>query len=150
MVVIALGALLMGGAIVKNRVPLTEPPGLVKRLTSYLTRNAARTRAGHEFPELRSRSYDLPAHRVLALTVRAARRAGWTVAGVDADRRGMDAVVVTRWLRFRDDVRVTLRETGGGGTLVEVESRSRLGRADYGANIAHIIELHRRLDELVK
>lgn len=145
---ILLAALLTGGAVVKNRVPLTEPPGLMKRLTIYLTRNTARTQPDHELPELRTRAYDLPADRLLALTAQAAADAGWQLANRDAGSRRIDAVVTTPWLRFKDDVRVSLHETSGDRTLAEIQSRSRIGRADYGANIAHIIELYRRLDAL--
>lgn len=143
---IALAVVLSGGAIVRNGVPLAEPPGPVKRLVIYLTRNTARTRAGHELPELRSRTYRLPLEQALELAARAAVDAGWDLVEVDAGRNSLHAVVTTPWLRFKDDVHATASEAPGGGTLVEIESRSRVGRADYGANIAHIIELYRRLD----
>lgn len=146
--VIALVVVLMGGAIIKNKVPLTERPGLVKRLTIYLTRNTARTRTDHELPELRSRVYSAPPVRVLELAARAAETAGWTPLEVDAARYALHAVVATPWLRFKDDVHVILKEVQDDRTLVEIESRSRIGRADYGANIAHVMELHRRLDAL--
>ena len=146
---IVLGVALMGGAIVKNKVPLTEPPGLVKRLMIYLTGNSARTRADHELPELRPRTYPLPADRLLGLTAQAAKEAGWRVAGMDAERHELHAIVTTDWLRFKDDVYVALESAPRHGTIVKIVSRSRVGRADFGANIAHIRALHRRLDALV-
>jgi len=139
---------LAGGAILKNGVPLTEPPGLAKRLATYLSRNTARTRLDHEFPELRSPRYALPRHRVHDLVIRAARDAGWRIIDTVPERGSIHAVVATPWLRFRDDVRISLEEGPDGSTLVQVESRSRLGRADFGANIAHVKTLHRRLDAL--
>lgn len=145
-----LAAALAVGAVVKNQVPLTDPPGLVKRLTVYLTRNSAHTGPGHPLPELRSRVYALPADRVFELAVQAAEDAGWCIVDRDAAGRGLRAVVSTPWLGFKDDVQVTLGESPERGTGVEVESRSRVGRADFGANIAHIVELYRRLDALAE
>lgn len=147
---IVLTVALTGGAIVKNQVPLGDPPGLIKRLIVYLTRNSARTVSGHVLPELRPRTYPLPPDRTLDLTARAAEAAGWRITGKDAARHELDAVVSTPWLRFKDDVHVSLIEAPDGGTVVEVTSRSRVGRADFGANIAHVMELYDRLDALVR
>lgn len=147
---VTLAVVLSGGAIIRNGVPLAEPPGPAKRLIIYLTRNTASTRDGHEFPELRPRTYGLSPERTLELATKAAAEAGWDPVDVDAGGHALHAVVTTPWLRFKDDVRATVRAAPGGGTLVEIESRSRIGRADYGANIAHIIELYRRLDALTE
>lgn len=147
---LALAVVLSVGAIIRNGVPLAEPPGPAKRLIIYLTRNTASTRDGHELPELRPRTYGLPPERTLELAKKAAAEAGWDPVDVDTGRHTLHAVVTTPWLRFKDDVRATARAAPGGGTLLKIDSRSRLGRADYGANIAHIIELHRRLDALTE
>lgn len=148
-VLIVLALALTGGAIVKNKVPLSEPPGLVKRLKIYLSRNTARTGADPGLPELRSRRIDLPRDRVLELIERAVEDAGWRLIDVDPAGYRLHAVVTTPWLGFRDDMQVSLEAGTAGGTIVEITSRSRVGRADFGANLSHIIELHRRLDALV-
>lgn len=148
-VLIVLALALTGGTIIKNKVPLTEPPGLVKRLKIYLSRNAARTGADPDLPELRSRRVDLPRGRVLGLIERAVEDAGWRPVDVDAGQHKLHAVVTTPWLGFEDDVQVSLEAGTEGGTIVDIASRSRVGRADFGANLSHIIELHRRLDALV-
>lgn len=149
-ILMALAVALTGGAIAANRVPLTDPPGLVKRLVTYLTRNTARTSAGHELPELRTRVYALPPDRAFDLTLRAVENAGWRVVDGNPGRDEIHAVVATPWLRFRDDVKISLTEAPGGGTRVQVDSRSRVGRADFGANIAHVMELYGRLDTLAR
>jgi uncharacterized protein (DUF1499 family) len=149
-VLIAFAVALTGGAIAANRVPLTDPPGLVQRLVTYLTRNTARTSPDHELPELRTRVYALPPDRALDLTLRAVENAGWRVVDAKPGSNEIHAVVATPWLRFRDDVNITLTEAPGGGTRVQVESQSRVGRADFGANIAHVMELYRRVDAIVR
>ncbi len=149
-VLIAFAVALTGGAIAANRVPLTDPPGLVKRLVTYLTRNAARTSADHELPELRTRVYALPPDRAFDLTLRAVENAGWRVVDGNPGHNEIHAVVTTPWLRFRDDVKIALTEASGGGTRVQVESQSRVGRADFGANIAHVVEIYGQVDALAR
>lgn len=139
--VVVLGA----GAIIKNGVPLTEPPGLVHRLIVYLSRNSARTTPDHELPELRTRSYPMAVDRVLPAAEGAVEELGWRLENIDRDAARLDAVVTTPWLRFKDDVRIRLERAPAGGTRVQVASRSRVGRADFGANISHIIGYYEAL-----
>jgi uncharacterized protein (DUF1499 family) len=57
-------------------------------------------------------------------------------------------VRTTRMLRFKDDIRVTLRPLGSGGTVVEGESRSRVGKGDLGQNPRNLRELLGHLREV--
>jgi len=75
---------------------------------------------------------------------------GWDVAAdVPADGR-LEAVALTPWLRFRDDVVVRVRATADG-TRVDVRSKSRVGRSDFGANArrvrAFLADLETRLSQ---
>jgi uncharacterized protein (DUF1499 family) len=59
-----------------------------------------------------------------------------------------DAVVVqceVPVLIFTDDLKITVQEQGEH-TGVDVESRSRVGRGDFGENRRHILQLLRALD----
>ncbi len=75
--------------------------------------------------------------RVLALI--GARR--WRAAAQDDTGLRVQAVAITRLLRFRDDVVVEVRPApAGGGSSVAMRSKSRLGRSDFGANARRIRE----------
>ncbi len=41
-----------------NRAPLWDAPGLLSRVTTYLTTNVAETRENHPFKELQYRYFD--------------------------------------------------------------------------------------------
>jgi uncharacterized protein (DUF1499 family) len=58
--------------------------------------------------------------------------------GDDAGAGRLEAVATTRWLRFKDDVVVRLRDRPDGGTRVDVRSKSRIGRSDLGTNARRI------------
>ncbi len=83
---------------------------------------------------------DTPADRarVHAAAREAMTRAGWRIVGDDAEAGRLEAIATTRWLRFKDDVVVRLRSRAEGGTRLDVRSKSRIGRSDFGTNARRI------------
>ena len=76
--------------------------------------------------------------RALALAEETARELGWEVVGVDPAAGTLIARQTTRVFRFVDDVVVRVRPGEGGGSIVDVRSKSRDGRGDLGTNAARI------------
>jgi hypothetical protein len=140
---VVLPVVLAAGALLLNRVPLLDPPGVGARLRAYLTSNVAETRPEHPFAELRERSFDIPAEGLYARALEAVRALGWRV--VEQDPRGLrlDAIVQTPLLRFRDDVRIEVHPNGARASRLYVRSASRVGRGDFGANTRHVLDLYR-------
>jgi len=130
-----------GVAIVRDSVSLVDPPGPIKRLLTYLGTNSARTRPNHPFPELRTRVYPLAAEPLAESARQATADLGWR-AEQTGDPHKLHAVAVSPWLRFRDDISIELQAAGQARTRVHIASRSRLGRADFGANIRHIADYY--------
>lgn len=62
------------------------------------------------------------------------------------------AVATTRWMRFRDDVLVRLRQAGGesgdqGAAIrIDLRSASRVGKSDLGTNGLRLRDLRARLE----
>lgn len=133
--------LLAGGAVLKNKVPLLEPPGPVKRLRVYLSTHRVETRVDHEFPELRTRTYALPPAEMFERVRKAVDLLGWETAAADERAYTIHAVVATPWLGFKDDVRIRLEQSPDEATAVHISSQSRVGSADFGANVAHVLAL---------
>jgi len=67
-----------------------------------------------------------------------AKALGWEVVAVDARAGTLLARDTTRFFRFVDDVIVRVRLADGGGSLVDVRSKSRDGRGITGLNAARI------------
>jgi uncharacterized protein (DUF1499 family) len=78
----------------------------------------------------------------------AAREAGWQVVAEDPGAGRIEAIATTRMMRFRDDVVIRIRPEGAGAR-VDVRSKSRVGRGDFGTNArritAFLAVLRRRL-----
>ncbi len=64
-------------------------------------------------------------------------RRGWRLVGDDEIAGRLEAVAVTPVLRFRDDVVVRLTDAGTG-TRIDVRSKSRMGRNDFGTNARRV------------
>ena len=137
---IALLGCLVVGALLLNNLPLGEPPGLVRRLWTYLTTNVAETRRNHPFPEL-----ELPCAAATpgALFTRIEHTLdllNWPIIESDHREHQIHAVAETMLFRFKDDVFIKL-EPGRYGTEIHIRSKSRVGRGDLGANARHILDL---------
>jgi uncharacterized protein (DUF1499 family) len=79
----------------------------------------------------------LPADQAFARAEAAARELGWEiVAAVPAEGR-LEATDTTLFFGFKDDVIVRLR-VEGGGTRIDVRSKSRVGLGDAGTNAKRV------------
>jgi uncharacterized protein (DUF1499 family) len=68
----------------------------------------------------------------------AAAELGWKITMQDAATRSFEAEDVSRIFRFVDDIAVRVRASGDGAAVVDVRSKSRVGKGDLGANAARI------------
>jgi uncharacterized protein (DUF1499 family) len=103
---------------------------------------AAQQRAA--YPDLRSVRLTVPPAEALTRAERAAGALGWAIVAVAPDDGRLEASDTTFWFRFTDDIVVRVRPDGDG-SLVDVRSKSRVGRSDVGTNAARI---RRFLDEM--
>jgi uncharacterized protein (DUF1499 family) len=76
----------------------------------------------------------------------AGRMPGWQVVRSDPARLELEITATTRVFGFTDDVAIRVRPVGAGAR-VDVRSRSRGGRVDFGGNAARIRAFARALRE---
>jgi uncharacterized protein (DUF1499 family) len=122
-----------------------DPPPLV---TTLEMRNDAVTPAAYPgkaaadlqhqaYPDIAPILLDLPPAEAFKKVDAVAMEMGWeVVARVPADGR-IEAIDTSRWFGLRDDVVVRIRPEGSG-SRIDIRSKSRLGRADLGANAERI------------
>ena len=92
------------------------------------------------YPDIQPLQLALPPDQAFARSEAAVKELGWEiVASVPAEGR-LEATDTTRFFGFKDDVVVRLRSEGGG-TRVDVRSKSRVGVGDAGANAARVRKL---------
>lgn len=141
------GCLIVGG-IVLNNPPLHDPPGLGKRLHTYLTTNVAETQHRHSFPELELRCYPLAPGPLYSRLEHAITALGWEIVVSDPQQRQLQAVISTALLKFKDDIEIKLLPAACG-TELHIRARSRVGRGDLAANTRHILDLYAMLSRQI-
>jgi len=135
---LAAPALLMVGALLLNRPPLFDEPGVLPRLKTYLTQNVAQTAPDHPFPELRTPVLKIDENRFPTVVAACMHSLGWR--NVHEEAGVVKGEVVTRLLRFTDDVEVSW-QAANEGLAVHLRAASRVGKADFAANQRHLSRL---------
>ncbi len=131
-----------------NHLPMNDSPGSFIRYYTYLNTHVAETIDGSPFPELRPRSYALPADELFGkVKSTIGGMPHWEIVESKDDVRQLHAVVTTPLFRFKDDVTVSVVPQPGGKPAVMVRSVSRVGQGDLGANTRHVMDLYDALEK---
>jgi uncharacterized protein (DUF1499 family) len=142
---IAIVVLLVAATLLKNHARLFDSPGPKKRLAVYLTTNIAETADDHPFPELRTPLFSADPDELYIAVKDAAISLGWAITDSNDTEWRLHLVAKTRFLLFMDDVHVEIKPMGCSEgittTALHIESRSRVGNADFAANAGHIQKL---------
>jgi uncharacterized protein (DUF1499 family) len=146
---VLLGVALIAAGVISNRLPLTEPPGLWTRLSTYLNTNVAETQENSPFPELRLRRYEAPPELLFDVARRAAQNLKWEITVLDAAKKEIQAVVTSKIWGFKDDVTIQIQPAQPSGNFLWIRSASRVGKGDLGANTRHVLDLIQAVDVIV-
>lgn len=96
------------------------------------------------YPDIRPAVLDIPTGRAYERALAAARAMGWEIVDADPEEGRIEATDRTFWFGFTDDVVVRLTPSGDR-TIVDVRSKSRVGRSDVGTNARRIRSYLERL-----
>jgi uncharacterized protein (DUF1499 family) len=122
-VLIAFGALI--GALLVLRVGLA----LV-----WPTINDVSTGATPEYPDLQPQRFSRPADQIFAAALATARDMDLEITSQSPEKGEIRAVATTRIWRFKDDMTISVARDG----VVNIRSKSRVGKGDLGANARRI------------
>ena len=98
------------------------------------------------YPDLAPLRLDAAPAEAFASVERVARDTPrWEITRIDSEQRQLEGVATSRVFRFRDDFIVAVEAADGGGSVVQMRSKSRDGKSDLGANAARIQSFFERL-----
>jgi len=97
------------------------------------------------YPDIKPILVGDPPEKAFERALAAAQAMGWEIVARDAAAGRIEAVDSTFWFGFKDDVVVRVSAAPGGGSRVDVRSKSRVGRGDTGTNARRIREFRERL-----
>ena len=109
---------------------------------AYPTDFAAIQRAG--YPDLAPIQVAMPPAEALARVASLFQSYGWEVVQTDPVSKTLVGTDTSKLFRFVDDIVVRVTPVGSG-SVVDVRSKSRVGRGDMGANAARIRKLREGL-----
>ena len=89
------------------------------------------------YPDIAPVHFDKPADQAFAAALDTVRKKGWTIVAADGERGRIEATDRTFWYGFTDDIVVRV-SADGAGSRVDVRSKSRLGRGDFGTNARRV------------
>ena len=140
--------------ILKNGTTLFASPGILPRLTTFLSTNSAETDQNSLFPELKPRQYSfnqeiLNHDDVIERIKSSALRLGYELDEDNSTSMDLKFTITTKFLKFIDDLSIQA-EINQQSLIINAKSSSRKGRADFGANIANIRRLFEILDQEFK
>lgn len=108
--------------------------------------NDVQTGRTPQYPDVQPLHVKRPPDEVFSAVAQlAGTQKRWTVVKVDPQTRTLAAEARTKLWRFVDDVTVTV-EAEPGGSVVNMRSRSRVGKGDLGTNAKRIKSFLRRLE----
>lgn len=116
---------------------LAEVEGHDDASAPYPEENAAIQREAYPGVEP-IRLAETPPEAALERAAEAARALGWRIVATAPEEGRLEATDTSLLFRFVDDVVVRVRPGEGGGSVVDLRSRSRVGQSDLGANAARI------------
>jgi len=110
--------------------------------------NDVSTGATPQYPDIQPQRFYKRHAEVFPAALNAAKSMGWEIREYDEKMGTIEAVATTRLFKFKDDVTITIAEEGNS-VVVNVRSKSRLGKGDLGTNARRIrafqAELAKRL-----
>ena len=123
----------------------SNPPAFEAAMPLREAAHAQPVTYGPDLPALQKQAFPdiVPAHldrhpdQAFALALDAARKLGWTIVAGDAERGRIEATDRTFWYGFTDDIVVRV-SADGSGARIDIRSKSRIGRGDFGTNARRV------------
>jgi len=125
-------------AVLPLREGAANPPQYAGEETATLQRQA--------FPDLKTLTLRKPPGEVFDRAREVAAAMGWTLVEASQAEGRIEATATTFWFGFKDDIVIRIQRSDEG-SLVDVRSKSRVGRGDVGANARRIREFLSRLEK---
>ena len=98
------------------------------------------------YPEIRPLKLSVPPARAFEQALATARDAGWEIVAAVPEEGRIEATATTFWFGFKDDVVIRITPDNDG-SVVDMRSKSRVGRSDVGANAERIRSFLGALEE---
>lgn len=126
-------------AVLPLRAGAPNPPEYAGGETAALQREF--------YPDIMSRVYVQSPQEVFDAVTTVVTEFGWEVVDANPADGRVEATDTTRWFGFKDDIVIRLQAGPANSTVMDVRSKSRIGRSDIGVNANRIRAFTAALNE---
>lgn len=110
--------------------------------------NDVQTGQTPQYADIQPQRFNQPAEKVFDAALAVTQATGWEIRESKREQGLIEAVATTRLFKFKDDITITITSEGAA-SVVNVRSKSRIGKGDMGTNARRIrafqAELAKRL-----
>lgn len=99
--------------------------------------NDVQTGKTPQYADVQPQRFNQPVEKVFSAALDVSRAQGWDIRETKPEQGIIEAIATTRLLKFKDDVTITITSEGAA-TVVNVRSKSRIGKGDMGTNARRI------------
>jgi uncharacterized protein (DUF1499 family) len=96
------------------------------------------------YPDIQPIVLKVPPAEAFKKVDQVAMAMGWDVVARAPTEGRLEAIDTAKWFGFQDDIVVRIK-ANGGGSRIDIRSKSRVGNSDLGANAQRIREFTQRL-----
>ena len=89
------------------------------------------------FPDIAPQHLEKSVDQAFAQALGAVGEMGWRIVAADPERGRIEATDTTFWYGFTDDIVVRV-SADGNGARIDMRSKSRIGRGDFGTNARRV------------
>ncbi|WP_201593060.1 DUF1499 domain-containing protein [Psychrobacter fozii] len=100
------------------------------------------------YPDLQTLTYSQSKPELVEASKQAVENLGWELVNTDANEGIVEATETTAWFGFKDDIIIRVTDNDSE-RLVDIRSKSRIGKSDLGKNAARIRALIEELDDVL-
>ena len=100
------------------------------------------------YPDLQTLTYSQSKPELVEASKQAVENLGWELVDTDANEGIVEATETTAWFGFKDDIIIRVTDNDSE-RLVDIRSKSRVGKSDLGKNAARIRALIEELDDVL-
>ena len=122
-------------AVIVGIILLASSPFLLGLIWPRI--NDVKTGATPEYADLQPQRFNQPPEKVFIESLKISLDQGWYIRESKPEQGIIEAVATTRLFKFKDDVTITITSEGNS-TVVNVRSKSRVGKGDLGTNARRI------------
>lgn len=97
------------------------------------------------YADIHAAELALPPAQAYERALDVARDMGWQIIAAEPAQGRIEATDATFWFGFRDDVVIRVA-AAGRGSRVDLRSKSRIGRSDFGTNAKRVRDYTRKLE----